>query len=47
MAVEPVNGERQPEMQAHVRDYSAFIRMFKYGAVASFLIAMLVLVIIS
>ncbi len=31
----------------HVRDYTLFIKMFKWGAIVSFIIAMLVLVIIS
>ena len=35
------------EVAAHVRDYSRFIAMFKWGAIASFVIAMAVMVIIS
>jgi hypothetical protein len=35
------------EVAAHVRDYSRFIAMFKWGALASFVIAMAVMVIIS
>ena len=36
-----------PEMVPHVRDYSWFTTMFKYGAIICFVIAMLVIVIIS
>lgn len=36
-----------PEMEPHVRDYSWFIKMFKYGAIISFVIAMAVVFIIS
>ena len=35
------------EMAAHVKDYSRFTFMFKYGAIICFVIAMLVIVIIS
>ena len=31
----------------HVRDYSRFTKMLKWGAIVSFIVAMLVLVIIS
>jgi len=34
-------------MEAHVRDYSKFIGLFKWGAIISFITAMIVLVIIS
>ena len=32
---------------AHERDYSGFIKLFKYGAIASFIVAMIVIYIIS
>ena len=35
------------DLEAHVRDYSKFIRMLKVGAIASFILAMIVLVVIS
>jgi len=35
------------DIEAHVRDYSRFTGLFKWGAIISFIIAMLVLVIIS
>jgi hypothetical protein len=35
------------DFKAHARDYSRVMGMLKWGAVASFIIAMLVLVIIS
>lgn len=36
-----------PEAAVHVRDYTRFIKMFKWGAILSFITAMLVMVIIS
>ena len=36
-----------PEMVPHVRDYSWFTAMFKYGAIVCFVIAMIVVFIIS
>lgn len=49
MAVEPVHGESQSgeHIEAHVRDYSAFIKMFKWGAILSFITVMLVMMLIS
>ena len=48
MDVEAVTNESQPgEIGRHARDYSRFIKLFKWGAVVSFVTAMLVLVIIS
>lgn len=48
MAVEPSTTEQhQGDMQAHVRDYSRFTGMLKWGAILSFILAMLVLVVIS
>ena len=48
MAVEPVN-EQSPadDFQSHARDYSGFIKLFKWGAIISFVTAMVVLMIIS
>ena len=48
MAVEPAN-EQSPtgDFQAHARDYSGFIKLFKWGAIISFVTAMVVLIIIS
>ena len=37
----------EPEMVPHVRDYSKFTAMFKWGAVASFIIAAIVVLIIA
>ena len=34
-------------MEAHVRDYSKFLGMLKYGAIFSFILAVIVVVIIS
>ncbi|MEO5775171.1 MAG: hypothetical protein ABIQ32_13790 [Sphingomicrobium sp.] len=48
MAVEPAtHGTHSGDHEAHVRDYSRFIGMFKWGAVVCFVIAMVVLVVIS
>ena len=35
------------DMQAHKRDYSGFVKLFTYGAIATFTIAILVLFIIA
>lgn len=42
MAVNP-----QVEMKAHERTYGSFLKLLKYGAVASFLIAFIVVLLIS
>ena len=41
------NGGGQVDFEHHARDYSRVMSMLKWGAVASFIIAMLVLLIIS
>jgi hypothetical protein len=46
--VDPVFEEAHaPEVQTHVRDYSRFVQMFKWSAIISFVIAILVLFIIA
>ena len=35
------------EMSWHVRDYQSFVRMFKWGAIISLIIAFLVILIIT
>ena len=48
MAAEPATNEPViQDMQMHERDYSGFTKLFTYGAIASFTIAMIVLFIIS
>ena len=48
MAVKPgVNEPVNQDMQAHRRDYSGFVRLFTYGAIASFVIGIAVLFIIA
>jgi hypothetical protein len=32
------------DVAVHVRDYTAFIKLLKWGAIASFLIAMIILI---
>lgn len=48
MAAEPVNTEgAKGDIQAHVRDYSYFTAMLKYGAIVAFVTGILVMFIIS
>ena len=48
MDVEAVTDETQPgEIGRHARDYSRFVKLFKWGAIISFVTAMLVLLIIA
>ena len=47
MAVEPSTTENHSgDMEAHVRDYSRFTAMFKWGAILSFIIAIIVILLI-
>ena len=41
------NGGAQVDFEHHARDYSRMIAMLKWGAVASFILALIVLIIIS
>jgi hypothetical protein len=48
MAVEPANNETATQdIQAHVRDYAGFTNLFSYGAIAVFVIGIVVLFIIA
>ena len=48
MAAEPTSDKPvQQDMQAHVRDYAGFTKLFMYGAIASFAIGIIVLFIIA
>jgi hypothetical protein len=48
MAVEPSTTESHSgDMKAHVRDYSRFTGMLKWGAILSFVLAMIVVFIIG
>ena len=47
MAVEPANGTDHGDLKNHVRDYSKFTAMLKWSAIASFIIAVIVVLIIS
>jgi hypothetical protein len=40
-------GETQEDIRAHVKSYSAFAWMMKWGTIVSFVVAMFVVVIIS
>ena len=42
-----VEGEVQVEEKAHVRSYSAFVAMMKWGAILSLITALIVVLIIS
>ena len=41
------NGGGQVDFEHHARDYGRMISMLKWGAVASFIVAILVLIIIA
>jgi hypothetical protein len=41
------HGGAEVDFEHHARDYSRMISMLKWGAIASFIVAMIVLVIIS
>jgi hypothetical protein len=41
------NGGGQVDFEHHARDYSRMISMLKWGAIASFIVAILVLIIIA
>jgi hypothetical protein len=48
MAIEPAANEaRRQDAQMHARDYSRFVKMFKYAAIVGFITAMAVVLIIS
>ncbi len=48
MAVEPATNEPvTQDMNAHVRDYTGFTKLFLYGAIAAFTIGIIVLFIIA
>lgn len=48
MAIEPVAGDTQSKhVQTHVRDYSRFLKMLKYGAIVSFVTGLVVVLIIA
>lgn len=48
MDVDAVTNENQPgEIGRHARDYSRFIAMFKWGAIFSFITAIVVMMIIA
>ena len=49
MAAEPGHEQSQPGefVTTHVRDYSAFTKLLKWGAIVSFITAMVVLVVIG
>ena len=48
MAAEPATENPvTQDMQAHRRDYSGFVKLFTYGAIAAFVIGIAVIFIIS
>ncbi|MEO7365271.1 MAG: aa3-type cytochrome c oxidase subunit IV [Sphingomicrobium sp.] len=47
MAIDPASeATASDDFNAHMSDYSDFIRMFKYGAIAAFAVGLLVLFIL-
>ncbi|HEV2747295.1 MAG TPA: aa3-type cytochrome c oxidase subunit IV [Allosphingosinicella sp.] len=42
-----MEGETQVEMESHAKSYSLFAAMMKWGAIASFVAAMLVIFLIA
>ena len=48
MAAEPAHEDMHSnDIHSHARDYSSFLTMLKWGAIISFVTAMIVLIIIS
>ena len=47
MAAEPATTDHSAEIHVHERDYSGFTRLFKWGAILSFITAMVVIFVIS
>lgn len=41
------NGGGQVDFQHHARDYTRMIKLLKWGAIAAFLVALLVMIIVS
>ena len=42
-----LNNPPTHEVAHHVRDYEGFVRLFNWGAIVSFILAMIVILIIS
>ncbi len=42
-----VPGEAKTDIKAHVKDYSRFAAMMKWGTILSFIVAMIVVIIIA
>ncbi len=42
-----IEGDTQKELKAHVKSYSLFSAMMKWGTIISFIIAMIVVFVIS
>jgi len=47
MAIEPATNDTAHDYVAHTRDYSKFTKLLKYGAIISFVTAIVVLFLIS
>lgn len=41
------NGEAQQDMPAHVATYTGFLSLFKWGAIASFVVGFIVILLIA
>ena len=46
MAVEPATKQTPDDFKAHEHDYLEFTRLFKFGAIGAFVVAMIVLLIL-
>ena len=46
MAVKPATNESPEDFKAHEHDYLEFTRLFKFGAIGAFVVAMIVLLIL-
>ncbi len=46
MAIEPASKETPEDFKAHEHDYLEFTRLFKFGAIGAFVVAMIVLLIL-
>ncbi len=47
MAVDQANKDSGNDFEAHARNYEGFTRLFKWGAIVSFIAAMIVVLIIA
>lgn len=46
MAIEPATNQSPEDFKAHEHDYLEFTRLFKFGAIGAFAVAMIVILIL-